>query len=288
MKYQFIKNYSGEFPVKKMAEVLQVSKSRYYSWLKNPSVKKTKDQYIEPKILRIFETNRESYGSPRISDALREEGIICGENRTARIMKNMGIKAGTKKKFVVTTDSNHDYPIAPNIVNRNFEVERPNEVWVSDITYICTHEGWLYLCVILDLFSRLIVGYSMSPNIDTPLISAALRMALVSRQPDDGLIFHSDRGSQYASHDFSDLLKNNGIIQSMSRKGNCWDNACAESFFSTLKKEEVYRRSYRTRKEARISIFEYITTFYNNTRKHSFLDYLSPVSFELKWFKKNA
>lgn len=288
MKYQFIKNHSGEFPVKKMAEVLQVSKSRYYSWLKEPSVKKIKDQYLEPKIMKIFETNRETYGSPRISDALKDEGIICGVNRTARIMKNMGIKASTKKKFIVTTDSNHDYPIAPNIVDRNFTVERPNEVWVSDITYIWTHEGWLYLCVILDLFSRLVVGYSMSVNIDTQLVSAALKMALISRNPDDGLIFHSDRGSQYASHDFRDLLENNGIIQSMSRKGNCWDNACAESFFSTLKKEEVYRRSYKTRKDARISIFDYIATFYNNIRKHSFLDYLSPESFELKWFRKNA
>jgi len=288
MKYQFIKNHSGEFPVKKMAEVLQVSKSRYYSWLKEPSVKIIKDQYLEPKIMKIFETNRETYGSPRISDALKDEGIICGVNRTARIMKNMDIKASTKKKFIVTTDSNHDYPIAPNIVDRNFTVERPNEVWVSDITYIWTHEGWLYLCVILDLFSRLVVGYSMSVNIDTHLVSAALKMALISRNPDDGLIFHSDRGSQYASHDFRDLLENNGIIQSMSRKGNCWDNACAESFFSTLKKEEVYRRSYKTRKDARISIFEYIATFYNNIRKHSFLDYLSPESFELKWFRKNA
>lgn len=288
MKYQFIKNHSGEFPVKKMAEVLQVSKSRYYSWLKEPSVKIIKDQYLEPKIMKIFETNRETYGSPRISDALKDEGIICGVNRTARIMKNMGIKASTKKKFIVTTDSNHDYPIAPNIVDRNFTVERPNEVWVSDITYIWTHEGWLYLCVILDLFSRLVVGYSMSVNIDTHLVSAALKMALISRNPDDGLIFHSDRGSQYASHDFRDLLENNGIIQSMSRKGNCWDNACAESFFSTLKKEEVYRRSYKTRKDARISIFDYIATFYNNIRKHSFLDYLSPESFELKWFRKNA
>ena len=288
MKYQFIKNHSGEFPVKKMAEVLQVSKSRYYSWLKEPSVKKIKDQYLEPKIMKIFETNRETYGSPRISDALKDEGIICGVNRTARIMKNMGIKASTKKKFIVTTDSNHDYPIAPNIVDRNFTVERPNEVWVSDITYIWTHEGWLYLCVILDLFSRLVVGYSMNVNIDTQLVSAALKMALISRNPDDGLIFHSDRGSQYASHDFRDLLEDNGIVQSMSRKGNCWDNACAESFFSTLKKEEVYRRSYKSRKDARILIFEYITTFYNNTRKHSFLDYLSPESFELKWLRKNA
>ena len=203
-------------------------------------------------------------------------------------MKNMGIKASTKKKFILTMDSNHDYPIAPNIVDRNFVIERPNEVWVSDITYIWTHEGWLYLCVILDLFSRLVVGYSMSVNIDTHLVSAALKMALISRNPDDGLIFHSDRGSQYASHDFRDLLEDNGIVQSMSRKGNCWDNACAESFFSTLKKEEVYRRSYKSRKDARISIFEYITTFYNNTRKHSFLDYLSPESFELNWFRKNA
>lgn len=257
MKYQFIKNHSGEFPVKKMAEVLQVSKSRYYSWLKEPSVKKIKDQYLEPKIMKIFETNRETYGSPRISDALKDEGIICGVNRTARIMKNMGIKASTKKKFIVTTDSNHDYPIAPNIVDRNFNVERPNEVWVSDITYIWTHEGWLYLCVILDLFSRLVVGYSMSANIDTHLVSAALKMALISRNPDDGLIFHSDRGSQYASHDFREMLEDNGIIQSMSRKGNCWDNACAESFFSTLKKRKFTEEVI---KPERMQEFQFLNT----------------------------
>ncbi len=288
MKYQFLKDNSGEFPVKKMAEVLNVSKSRYYSWLKDPFVKERKNHNLECSIERIFETHRGLYGCPRILAVLKDEGIICGHNRVEKIMRKKGLKARVKRRFIKTTDSNHDYPIAQNIVNRNFKVYSPDKTYVSDITYVWTFEGWLYLCAVIDLFSRRVVGYSMSDKIDTVLVSDALKMALLTRKPENGLIFHSDRGSQYASYEFRDLLTKNGIVQSMSRKGNCWDNACAESFFSTLKIEEVYRNNYRTRKEARLSIFEYITVFYNRHRKHSFLDCMSPAKYELNWFRNIA
>jgi putative transposase len=288
MKYQFIKKHSDEFPVKKMAEVLHISKSRYYTWLKDPFVKERKNHDLECAIERIFETRRKLYGSPRIHSELKDEGITCGHNRVEKIMRKKGLKARKRKRFIKTTDSNHDYPIAPNIVNRDFTALRPDKIWVSDITYVWTLEGWLYFCSVIDLFSRRVVGYSMSEKIDSVLVSDAIEMALLTRKPARGLIFHSDRGSQYASYEFQNLLKNNGIIQSMSRKGNCWDNACAESFFSTLKIEEVYCTNYRTRNEARISIFEYITVFYNRYRKHTFLDYMSPEKYELNWFKNIA
>jgi putative transposase len=288
MKYQFMKDQSGEFPVKKMAKVLNISSSRYYSWLKNPYIKIRKDYDIGKRIEDIFETKKKVYGSPRIHSELKDEGINCGHNRVAKIMRKKGLKARIKRKFKVTTDSNHNYPIMPNILNRNFTTDKPDKAWVGDITYIWTYEGWLYLCVIIDLFARKVVGWSMSENIDSALVKAAFNMAVINRTPGKGLIFHSDRGVQYASYDFQKLLKDNYVIQSMSRKGNCWDNACAESFFSTLKNEEVFCKIYQTRKEARSSIFEYIEIFYNRFRKHSFLDYTSPENYERKWFKKIA
>jgi len=280
MKYEFMRNHSDEFPVKKMAVVLNVSRSRYYSWLKNPYVKQRKDEDIGTLIELTFEKSGKRYGSPRIHNELKEEGVACGKKRVARIMRQKSLQARIKKKFKITTDSKHGHPVADNIVARNFIIEEPNRIWVSDITYLWTQEGWLYLSVIIDLFSRLIVGYSMSENIDTALVADAFTMAVNKRKPSRGLIFHSDRGVQYASDEFRKLLKNNEAIQSMSRKGNCWDNACAESFFSTLKIEEVYRRSYKTRQEARLSVFEYIEIFYNRFRKHSFLDYTSPEKYE--------
>lgn len=280
MKYEFMRDHSDEFPVKKMAEVLNLSRSRYYAWLKNPYVKQRKDEDIGTLIELAFEKSGKRYGSPRIHNELKEDGVPCGKKRVARIMRLKSLRARTKKKFKITTDSKHGHPVADNIVARNFIIEEPNRIWVSDITYLWTQEGWLYLSVIIDLFSRLIVGYSMSEHIDTALVAEAFTMAVNKRKPSRGLIFHSDRGVQYASDEFRELLKNNEVIQSMSRKGNCWDNACAESFFSTLKIEEVYRRSYRTRQEARLSVFEYIEIFYNRFRKHSFLDYMSPVKYE--------
>ena len=288
MKYRFIKNHRNEFPIRKMAAVLNVSKSRYYQWSKNPGVKEKRDFDLVERIGKIFDQSKKQYGSPRIHSELLDQGITCGHNRVAKIMRNKGIKARIKRKYKVTTDSNHDYPVAPNIVNRQFNVDSPNKIWVSDITYIWTNEGWLYLCIVLDLFSRKVVGWAMSRNIDTQLVADSFTMAVLARNPEKGLIFHSDRGIQYAAHDFRRLLKDNHAVQSMSRKGNCWDNACAESFFSTLKNEEVFHKNYRTRKEARSSIFEYIAVFYNRFRKHTSLDYVSPEKYEKEWIRKFA
>jgi transposase InsO family protein len=197
-------------------------------------------------------------------------------------MHENGLKGRQKRKFKVTTDSSHEYPIAPNLINREFDVAAPNRVWVSDITYIWTDEGWYFLCIILDLFSRMAVGWAMDSRITTDLACRALSMAVMHRKPAEGLMFHSDRGVQYAAGLFRDHLETYKMIQSMSRKGDCWDNACAESFFATLKTEEVFHRTYRSREEARRSIFEYIAVFYNRHRSHSSLDFLSPEEYELQ------
>jgi len=209
-------------------------------------------------------------------------------NLVAEIMREKELKARVKMKYIATTESNHDYPIAPNIVNRDFAATKPDSTWVSDITCVWTQEGWLYVYAVIDLFARRVVGYTMSDRIDTVLVSDALRMALLSRAPAKGLVFHSDRGVQYASYEFRNLFKQNGITQSMSRKGNCRDKARTKSFFSTLKIEEVYCNMYRTRGNARVSIFEYITVFYNRFRKHTSLDYMSPEKYEAMWFKNIA
>jgi len=278
-----MKDHSGEFPVKKMAKYLNVSKSRYYKWLKEkPCDRKKRDTELLSVIKKIFKSKKRRYGSPRIHKELQESGYRCGHNRVSRIMRENGLIARQKRKFKVTTDSKHDFPISPNLLNRQFEVKKRDKVWVSDITYISTLTGWLYLCVVIDLFSRKIVGWSMGSRITAELTKDALLMAIMQRKPAEGLIFHSDRGSQYASHEFRKVLKQNKMIQSMSRKGNCWDNACAESFFSTLKMEEVFHRIYKTRNEARRSIFEYIAVFYNRQRRHSTLEYMCPDEYEYK------
>ncbi len=276
-----MKENSGNIPVKKMATVFNVSRSRYYAWLKSgPSKHSIQDQEYYEIIKEIFEANKGNYGSPRIHDNMKKRGIRCACKRVARIMRENGIRARRKRKFKVTTDSKHDFPIAPNLLDRNFTVEEPNSCWVSDITYISTYEGWLYLCVIIDLFSRMVVGWSIASHLRAELAIDALDMAVALRNPPKGLIFHSDRGIQYASRDFREKIAGYEIIQSMSRKGNCWDNACAESFFSTLKNEEVYKQKYKTKAEARQSIFEYIAVYYNRRRSHSFLDYMSPEEYE--------
>lgn len=270
-----------------MTQVLKISKSRYYSRLKiGPSRHDLQDQELFEIIKEIFKVNRGNYGSPRVYDDLKKRGIKCSRKRVARLMRENGLKARIKRRFKSTTDSKHDFPIAPNLLERNFIVEDANKCWVSDITYVSTYEGWLYLCIILDLFSRKAVGWSMADHLRAELAIDALDMAVAHRNPLKGLIFHSDRGVQYASSDFRDKTNAYGIIQSMSRKGNCWDNACAESFFSTLKIEEVFQRKYKTRAEARQCIFEYIAVYYNRQRSHSFLDYLSPVEYELAMLRK--
>lgn len=223
-----------------------------------------------------------TYGSPRVTEDLRANGTTCGKNRVAHLMKIHGIIGKAKKKFKATTNSKHNLPVAENLLNQNFEAEKPNTAWVSDITYVPTLEGWLYLVVILDLFSRQVVGWSMSDRLTSGFVVKALYQAIGRRRPASGCIFHSDRGIQYASTEFRGALKSFDFIQSMSRKDNCYDNAVAESFFHTLKTEYVYDYRYESRADARQSIFEYIEIFYNRQRRHSSLGYLSPVSFEMK------
>lgn len=229
-----------------------------------------------------------SYGYPRMYKELLSMGYICGKNKIARIMSKYGIRAKIKRKWKATTDSNHKYPIAPNLLKQNFNIDSPNKVWVSDITYVWTKEGWLYLAIILDLYSRKIVGWSMDSRMKKELVINALKQACMNRKPKKGIIFHSDRGSQYASKDVQNYLINHGFIQSMSAKGNCYDNAVAESFFKTLKSECIYFKTFINRIEAKLTIFDYIEIFYNKERRHSVLGYISPDNFENYNFKKVA
>jgi transposase InsO family protein len=231
-------------------------------------------------IQSIHKKSRKTYGSPRIHRQVVSDGQVCSRGRIERLMSANGIRAKQRRKFVATTDSKHDLPVAANVLARQFAVGEPNKVWASDITYIPTDEGWLYLAGVLDLCSRTAVGWSMSETLERQLVMDALGMAYRRRRPGRGLVHHSDRGSQYASADYQRLLKDFGMQASMSRKGNCWDNAPMESFFGTLKKELVYHRRYRTRDEARSDIFDYIEVFYNRERIHSGLGYLSPVKYE--------
>jgi transposase InsO family protein len=266
-----------------MCQVIGASRSGYYRWKKLPDGKRQKEnEKILMAIKESHKNSRRAYGSPRITDELQSKGIKCSKNRVARIMKVHGIVAKAAKKFKATTNSSHNLPVAENLLNQNFTAEKPNTVWLSDITYIPTLEGWLYLVVILDLFSRQVVGWAMSDRLTSGFVVKALHQAIGRRHPGSGCIFHSDRGIQYASTDCRDVLMAYGFIQSMSRKGNCYDNAVAESFFHTLKTEHVYDYRYETRAEARQSIFEYIEMFYNRKRRHSALGYRSPISFELE------
>ena len=280
-----MKDNSGIFPVKKMARALGISRSRYYSWLcATPTNHERRDHELGDIIERIHSDNRGVYGSPRVHRDMKDEGIRCSRKRVARIMKEKGLKGRQKRRFKATTDSGHNYMVAPNILNRDFTVGAPNRIWVSDITYIWTLEGWLYLCVILDLYSRIAAGWAMSAQITTELAVDALSMAVTHRNPAPGLVFHSDRGIQYAADEFRGRIEEYQMIQSMSRKGDCWDNACAESFFATIKIEEVFGRTYKSRDEAMKSIFEYIAVFYNRKRRHSFLDFVSPEEYESRMF----
>jgi transposase InsO family protein len=230
----------------------------------------------------IHRESRETYGSPSIWDALIKQGHGVGEHRVARLMRQEGIRAKTVKKWRATTQSNHRLPVALNTLNRQFTVTQPNRVWAGDITYVWTTEGWLYLAVVLDLYSRLVIGWAMGSRLTVELAEQALTMAVANRAPRAGLLHHSDRGSQYAATSYQHLLGEHGITTSMSRKGNCWDNACVESFFGTLKRELVYHQHYATRENATQDIFEYIEVFYNRKRRHSTLGYDSPAEFEAR------
>jgi putative transposase len=265
-----------------MCQLLKVSRSGYYAWLKRPEAKRTKENKIlSEHIQQIHADSGQTYGSPRIQADLIAKGFTPSRQRVVRLMKQLNIKARRKRRFKVTTDSQHALPIADNILDRNFTATEPDQAWVADITYIETHQGWLYLAVVLDLFSRKIVGWSMADHMRTNLVLTALEAALGQRIPaQSGLVFHSDRGSQYASADYRSALNSAGIICSMSRKGNCWDNAVAESFFGTLKTEFVHPRIFTTREIAKTAIAEWIEAFYNRKRLHSTIGYLSPVNFE--------
>jgi transposase InsO family protein len=265
-----------------MCKVLKLARSGYYAWCKRKlSPRNQENEILSEQIKLIHESSRQTYGSPRIKAALVARGFKVGRQRVVRLMAKLGICARLKRKFRVTTDSKHSLPIAKNVLDRNFTTTEPDRAWVADITYIWTAQGWLYLAVIIDLFSRRVVGWSMAEHMRTDLILTALEAALGQRIPSaSGLVFHSDRGSQYASSDYQSALQNAGITCSMSRRANCWDNAVAESFFGTLKIELIHPRIFSTREIARTIIAEWIEVFYNRQRLHSTIAYLSPVHFE--------
>jgi transposase InsO family protein len=291
VKYQFIAKHRDQFSITAMCRVLSVSRSGYYAWRNRPvSLRKMANDILLEQIKATHQKSRQTYGSPRIQAELVAQGIKCGRNRVARLMRLHGLSANQKRAFKVkTTDSNHDQPIAPNLLDQDFEADQPDQKWLTDtlapahsagVTYIPTAQGWLYLAVVLDLYSRRIVGWAMSDSLERQLVINALQMALLARRPPPGLLHHSDRGSQYASEDYQALLTQHQLRCSMSRAGNCYDNAPMESFFGTLKTELVHHRHYATRAEARTDIFEFIEIFYNRFRRHSALAYQSPVMFE--------
>lgn len=282
MRYKFIQENKCIFTVDAMCEVLNVSRGGYYDWHSRQISNMDKsNQALLEEITKIFLASKKRYGYRKIYMKLRQEGILVSKNRVARLMRKNGLISKVKRKFKVTTNSKHNLPVANNILDRQFKVERPNTHWVGDISYVWTNEGWLYLATVIDLYSRAVVGWSVNGTMTSKLVEDALLEAIWKRKPSKDLIFHSDRGSQYASHNFQKLLSNYGAVCSMSRKGNCWDNAVAESFFKIIKSELIYDCKYSTREEARNSIFEYIEAFYNSQRLHSSIGYLSPMQFEM-------
>jgi transposase InsO family protein len=283
MKYRFMKENRKIYPMWLMCKIFEVSRSGYYHWSK----RKTACRYLEDGrlleiIKRHYNRSRGTYGLPRIYASIRKEGLKVNKKKIARLMRVNKIRAKTKRKFKVTTVQNTKARASENMLKGKFESKKQNRVWTSDITYLWTQEGWLYLAVIMDIYSRKIVGWSFSSSLSAELVLNALIMAIVQRNPSEGIIFHSDRGSQYTSSSVRELLKSYKITQSMSSTGNCYDNAITESFFHSLKTELIYWNSYQTREEAKRSIFDYIEIFYNRQRLHSALNYLSPVEFELK------
>lgn len=289
MKYAFIRDHAREWPVHRLCRVLEVSPSGYYGWFdRAPSARARDNARLGERIRGVHRASQRRYGSPRVWEELRAQGETCGQHRVARLMRRMGIQAKGARKFKVTTDSAHGHAVAPNRLKQKFSAPAPNRRWVSDITYVWTREGWLYLAVVLDLYSRAIVGWSVKPRQTRELVCDALTMALWRRKTVKGLVAHSDRGTQYASGDYQRLLAKNGIQCSMSRKGNCYDNAVAESFFATLKKELLDTDIPANRASVKTDIFEYIEVFYNRIRRHSTLGYLSPMDYERQTGWANA
>lgn len=283
MKYTWIRDHRDEFPITRMCSVIGVSRSAFHHWVRCPT--RSREQRRENLIEQIksIRTERfmDRYGSPRMTHELKERGVDVCENTVAKVMKEADLPAKTSSRFIPrTTESNHDHAIASNKLDRDFDATAPNQKWVSDITYIPTDEGWLYLAGVMDCFSRKIVGWSMSEKMPAELTCDALTMAIKTRKPDEGLLHHSDRGVQYACEQYQSLLTEHEIECSMSRVGNCYDNALKESFWSTLKREAIGGRKFKTRVEARAALFEYIEVFYNRKRRHSSLGYVSPERFE--------
>lgn len=282
MKFTFIAAKKAEFPVSVLCQVLGVSRSGFYAWLARPaSIRKQDDEALGASILEIHRKSRDTYGAPRVHAELRANEVRVGKKRVARLMADQGLKARRKRRFKpTTTQVDVRLPVVENLLARNFTHAAPNVAWVADTSFIETEEGWLYLAVLLDLHSRKAVGWAMSEVNDGRLVLSALAMAVRNRRPEPGLLHHSDRGTQYASVNYRKALERHGMVCSMSRSGNCWDNAVAESFFGTLKAELVNGAYFETRREAKNAIFEYIEVFYNRQRRHSRLSYLSPENFE--------
>jgi putative transposase len=289
VKYAWIHKQRGSHPIAKMCELLSVSKSGYHAWKnRRPSARAIENVKLKTHIRAIHAASGGTYGSPRVHRELLEQRNIVSLNRVRRLMKKNAIRARHKRRWKAMTDSKHSLPVAPNLLDQRFAAERPNQVWLVDISYIWTDEGGLYLACILDLYSRLIVGWATSPRLDRKLVIQALGMAYFRRRPPCALLHHSDRGSQYCSHDYQALLRLYGMTTSMSRKRNCYDNAPMESFFHSLKVERVHHQRYATRDEARSDVFNYIELFYNRLRRHSELDYRSPREFERRQTQKEA
>ena len=281
MRYQFIEHHKHEFPIIVMCQVLDVSESGFYAWRKRPTCQRQReDAQIMQEIQQVFSDHQGRYGSPRIHRELYDQGRSVSRKRIARLMQEAELSARRKRCRVLTTKRDLTHPVVPNLLNREFTAADPNKKWATDITYIPTAQGWLYLAVILDLYSRMVVGWSMSGNCDENLVERALDQALARRRPSPGLLHHSDRGSQYTSQAYQLRLEQSGIISSMSRKGNCWDNAAMESFFGTFKDECIGKILYASHDEARLAIFTYLEVYYNRIRRHSTLGYVSPFLYE--------
>ena len=281
MKYALMRAYQDRFKVLRMCRALEVSRSGYYGWCnRKESQRSEENRAVLVEIQKVHEENREAYGAVKTWRELKAQGVECGRHRVARLRRQAGIEARRKRRFRITTQSRAGMIGAENKLNRCFEVGVVDRAWVGDITFIATGSGWLYLAVLLDLYSRRVVGWAMSERIDQQVVLDALIMALGECRPGPGLIHHTDQGRQYSSTAYVEMLKRHGMVQSMSRRGNCYDNAVAESFFSSLKNELVNHCSFKTREEARMAVFEYIEVFYNRQRRHQSLDYVSPVDYE--------
>lgn len=281
MRFAFIDAEKANFPIAKLCKVLRVTRSGFYAWrARDESTHKKRDRFLAAKVRAAHEASRGVYGSPRIHRELKDDGENVGRKRVARLMREEGLSGQAPRRFRKTTDSGHDQPVAENLLKRNFAPEAPDLVWATDITYLRTWEGWLYLAVVIDLFSRRVVGWAIADHMRTELAVDALVMAINQRQPAPGLIHHSDRGSQYASNTYQAVLKEHGMLCSMSRKGDCWDNAVAESFFGTLKDELIHRDVWPTMAKTKSAVVEYIACFYNPHRRHSYIDNISPMEYE--------